>query len=97
MLREETYIRASDEFGTSVGVATIISYEKRKNKIDELSTTIFKSLSTELTINNIVCNAVECGMYQELQREIYKIKLTNKKIKKELSIYKKAWNNIIND
>jgi hypothetical protein len=97
MLREETYIRASDEFGTSVGVATIISYEKRKNKIDELSTTIFKSLSTELTINNIVCDAVECDMYQELQREIYKIKLTNKRIKKELSIYKKAWNNIIND
>jgi hypothetical protein len=97
MLREETYMRASDEFGTSVGVATIISYEKRKNKIDELSTTSFKSLSNELTINNIICDAVEFDMYQELQREIYKIKLTNKKIKKELSIYKKAWNNIIND
>jgi hypothetical protein len=59
--------------------------------------TTFKSLSTELTINGIVCESIKAGLYQELQREIYKIKLTNKRIKKELSIYKKAWNNIIND
>jgi hypothetical protein len=97
MLKEETYMRASDEFGTSVGVASIVSYKTRKKKIDELSMTTFKSLSIELTINGIVCESIEAGLYQELQREIYKIKLTNKRIKKELSIYKKAWNNIIND
>lgn len=97
MLREETYIRASDEFGTSVGVASIVSYKKRKNKIDELSMTTFKSLSTELTINGIVCESIEAGLYQKLQREVYRIKLTNKRIKKEISIYKKAWNNIINE
>jgi len=96
MLREETYIRASDEFGTSVGVANILSYGKRQSKIEELSKQSYKTFSDELDINGIVCESIECELYQELQREIYRIKLTNKRIKKELSIYKRAWKNITN-
>lgn len=94
MLSEKTYQNASTEFGTAVGVANIIGYRSKTEHITEYTPDVYKQLSDNLDINYIICEAVERKMYIELQREIYDIRLNNKRIKKELSIYKKAWNNI---
>lgn len=94
MLSEKTYQNASTEFGTAVGVANIIGYRKKTEHVTEYTPDGYKELSDNLDINYIICEAVERKLYIELQREIYNIRLTNKRIKKELSIYKKAWNNI---
>ena len=96
MLKEATYTQAADAFGTSVGVAHAIGYKNKREQIKEGGIESFKSIEPDLELNAIICDAIEINMYQELQREIYRIKLTNKRIKKELSIYKKAWKNITN-
>jgi hypothetical protein len=94
VLSEKLYQKASFEFGTAVGVAHITGYKKKTEHITEYTPESYKQLSDELDINYIITDSIEMGIYQELQREIYDIRLNNKRIKKELSIYKKAWNNI---
>lgn len=94
MLSEKIYQNASTEFGTAVGVANIIGYRTKTDHITEYTPDVYKTLSDNLDVNYIICEAVDNKLYIELQREIYNIRLNNKRIKKELSIYKKAWNNI---
>jgi len=94
MLPEIVYKKATDEFGTPVGVARITGYKKKTDHIDEITSEAYKQLSTELDINWIITETVLDGNYKELQREVYNLKKTNKRLKSELSIYKKAFKKI---
>ena len=94
MLPEKIYQRASDEFGVAVGVAKILGYKKKSEHIEEITSESYKELSKELDINWIIAECVLDGNYKQLQREIYRLKQTNKRLKTELSIYKTAYDNI---
>jgi len=95
VLSERVYQKASDDFGTPVGVAKILGYKKKSEHIEEISQENYKDLSKQLDINWIIAETVLDGNYKELQREIYRLRKTNKRLKSELSIYKRAFD-IIN-
>jgi cell shape-determining protein MreC len=95
MLPEKIYQKAATEFGTSVGVAKILGYKSKNKHIEEYTPGEFKSLSDQMDINWIISESILDGQYTELQREIYNLKKTNKRLKSELSIYKRAYD-IIN-
>ncbi len=94
MLPERIYQKASTEFGTPVGVAKILSYKKKNDHIAEYTPGEFKTLSEQMDINWIISECILDGNYKELQREIYNLRKTNKRLKSELSIYKRAYDNI---
>lgn len=94
MLSERAYRKTSAEFGTPVGVARITGYKSKKEHVDEITSEAYKQLSIELDINWIITETVLDGNYKELQREVYNLKKTNKRLKSELSIYKRAFKNI---
>ena len=96
MIKESVYEEAADAFGTSVGVAHVIGYKNKKQQIKEEGIESFKSIEPDLEINYIICDAIELGIYQELQRAIYRLR-NNKRIKKETTLYDKAFNEITND
>ena len=91
MLKEATYTQAAEEFGTSVGVAHAIGYKNKREQIREEGIESFKSIEPELELNAIICDAIEIGLYKELQREIYKIKQRGDKRLKETTIYNRAF------
>ena len=93
MIKESVYEEAADAFGTSVGVAHVIGYKNKKQQIKEEGIESFKSIEPDLEINYIICDTIELGIYQELQRAIYKLR-NNKRIKKETTLYDKAFNEI---
>jgi hypothetical protein len=90
MIKDSVYVDVAEEFGTSVGVAHIIGYKNKKEQIREEGVESFKVIEPELELNMIICDAIEINMYQELQREIYNIKLKGDKRLKETTIYKRA-------
>ena len=93
MLRYEAYEKASDIFGTIVGVAEFDISDLEDIKADSTPVT-YKKLSDEIEINNIVCLAIDRNKYVELQKGIYKYnRKRNPKIK-EVTIYKKIWKDI---
>lgn len=94
MLSEKIYQNVSTEFGTPVGVANIIGYRKKTDHINDYTKESYKVLSDDLDINYIITEAIDRNMYEKLCRSIYHIRLNNKRIKKELSIYRKAWKDI---
>jgi len=97
MIREEIFHRVADVFGTSIGVAHIIRNKTLSETKDEFDTKLdYKNYSDELDINNIVTEAIELGLYQTLQRNLYYIKQKGDKRLKEYTIYKKAWKDTIN-
>ena len=97
MLKESTYVDAATAFGTPVGVAHIIGYKNKKEQIKEEGVESFKKIEGDLELNAIICDAIEIGKYQELQREIYNIKQRGDKRLKETTIYRRAFNEITND
>ena len=90
MLKESTYVDAASAFGTPVGVAHAIGYKNKKEQIQEEGIESFKRIEPDLELNMIICDAIEIGMYQELQREIYRIKQKGDKRLKETTIYNRA-------
>lgn len=90
MLKESTYVDAASAFGTPVGVAHITGYKNKKQQIEEEGIESFKNIEPDLELNAIICDAIEINMYQELQREIYRIKLKGDKRLKETTIYNRA-------
>ena len=98
MLKESMFEKVANEYGTSIGVANIFKVqplEECKSEFD--SDKAFKEYEEELTINHIISKAVELGKYQKLQRLIYKIKLKGDRRLKDLTIYRKAWKETINN
>ena len=94
MLPEIIYRKASEEFGVPVGVAKIMGFKKKKDHIEEITSESYKQLSNDLDVNWIIAECILDGNYKELEREIYRLKSTNKRLKSELSIYKRAYKNI---
>lgn len=97
MLPEIIYQKASEQFGVSVGVAKIVGYKKKSDHIEEVTPETYKQLSTDLDINWIITECILDGTYKKLQREIFKLKRTNPRLKNELNIYKRAFKTINGD
>jgi len=91
MLPEIIYRKASGEFGVPVGVAKILGYKNKKDHIEEITPENYKKLSDDLDINWIIAECILDGIYKKLQREIFRLKKTNPRLKNELRIYKKAF------
>jgi hypothetical protein len=99
MLKEEVFNRAAQEFGTSIGVAKIYKVQPLNEYKEEVKDdTTFGKYKKELEINYIIVDAVDLGLYRELQRTIYDITVNRKStIKDELRLYKKAFKEITNE
>jgi hypothetical protein len=92
MLRHSVYETIADTFGVSVGVANILGYSKRSEAKDEYTTTTsFRKFNDDMDINEIICESIDEGKYQQLQRELYRLKGKPNLRIKEVTIYKKAW------
>ena len=96
MIKEQVYNQMADLFQTSIGVAHIIGFKTKREQIKEDGMESFKTIEPNLEINAIVCDVIEMGKYQELQRELYKIRQRGDKRLKELTIYRRAFDEIIN-
>ena len=95
MLKEEVFNRASQDFGTSIGVAKIFSLQPLKEVRDEFEKKAYIEYERKLTINYIIIDTIEMGLYKELQRKIYDLKVNRKTIiKDELKLYRKAYKEI---
>ena len=90
MIKESVYVEAADAFGTSIGVAHIIGFKNKSEQIKEEGIESFKKIEPELEVNYIILDAIDENKYQELQREVYKIKQKGDRRLKEKTIYRKA-------
>lgn len=90
MIKEETYNQVATEFATAIGVAHIIGFKTKREQIKEGGVDSFKRIEPDLEINAIVCDAIEFDLYQQLQRSVYEIRQTKKKLK-EITIYRRAF------
>lgn len=99
MLKEEVFDRVAKEYGTSIGVAKIFSLQPLDEVRDEFKTTKeYNGYKNTLTINYIITDCIEMGLYKELQKTIYDIKVNRKStIKDELRLYRKAFKEITKD
>jgi len=90
MIKEETYNLVATEFATAIGVAHIIGFKTKREQIKEEGVESFKKIEPDLEINAIVCDSIEFDLYNELQRKVYEIRQTKKKLK-EITIYRRAF------
>jgi hypothetical protein len=97
MLREDIYIKTANEFGVSVGMATIMGYSYLKDSVKKIEKGTYKKMDSELSVNKLITTSIKNGTYQKLQRELYRLRKEKGKRKiSELTIYKQASNNINN-
>jgi hypothetical protein len=90
MIKESVYAEAATAFGTSIGVAHVIGYKNKREQIKEGGIESFKKIEGDLEMNYIILDAIDENKYQELQREVYKIKQRGDGRLKETTIYRKA-------
>jgi hypothetical protein len=90
MIKESVYAEAATAFGTSIGVAHVIGYKNKREQIKESGIESFKKIEEDLEMNYIILDAIDENKYQELQREVYKIKQRGDRRLKETTIYRKA-------
>ena len=90
MIKESVYAEAATAFGTSIGVAHVIGYKNKREQIKESGIESFKKIEGDLEMNYIILDAIDENKYQELQREVYKIKQRRDRRLKETTIYRKA-------
>jgi hypothetical protein len=94
MLREETYMQSAELFGTSVGVAQVMKTIPLISA-DTTQKRIYKEVREELDLHKIICKSIEMGSYRMLMRVVFKMKKKmGKRNIKELTIYKKAFDEI---
>lgn len=85
MLRQTDYIKMADDYSTSIGMATYINFESTDDMIK-------KRKGDDLTINEIVANSIEGGIYQQLIRKVYELQNNGRRGKvKDSTIYKRAY------
>jgi len=99
MLKEEVFDRVAQEYGTSIGVARIFKSQPLDEVKDEFkNASEYNGYKKTLTINYIITDCIEMGIYKELQRTLYDLKVNRKtKIKDELRLYRKAFKEITQD
>jgi hypothetical protein len=94
MLRQEAYEKVSEVFGTIVGVASIIKVMEA-SEVEKAQTPVeFKKSSDEIDVNMIITKAIDNGKYKELQKNLYTLNRKRHPRAKDLTIYKRAWDNI---
>lgn len=91
MLKQEAYEKASEVFGTIVGVATMMGMVDLKEVEGVEEPVTYKKFSDEIDVNMIITKAIDTGKYRELQRNLYKHNLKRHPRAKDLTIYKRAW------
>ena len=98
MLKEEVFDRVAKEYGTSIGVAKIFSLQPLEEVRDEFEKKEYIEYEKKLTINYIIIDAIEMGLYKELQKKLYELRVIRKtKIQDELKLYRKAYKEISNE
>jgi hypothetical protein len=99
MLKEEVFERVATEYGTSIGVAKIFKLQPLDEVKEEfVNNKEYKKYEKSLSINYIITDAIDLGLYKKLQRTIYDIRVNRKStIKDELRLYKKAYKEINNE
>ena len=96
MLDPEVFDEVADEFGTTIGVAKIFSIQPLDEVKDEFeNNTKYKEYEKGLTLNYIITDCIYDGIYEELQRKLYELKVKRKStITDELKLYRKAYKEI---
>jgi hypothetical protein len=84
MLRQTDYIKMADDYSTSIGMATYINFESTDDMVK-------KRKGDDLTINEIVANSIEGGIYQQLIRKVYELQNGRRGKVKDSTIYKRAY------
>lgn len=86
MLKDSDYYKISEEYQTSVGIATHISFG------DATKQRIPKSLSEDLDLTAIINHAISIGVYQQMIRKVRELdrKRGVRRIK-DITLYKKAF------
>lgn len=98
MLKEDIFVRVAEEYGTSVGIANIFKVQPLEETRGEFDNNReYKEYEDELTINHIICKSIDLGKYQKLQRILYRMNLNRDKRLKELTLYRRAWKETINN
>ena len=88
MLKQETYEDFAEGFATSIGVAQTIGFGDVESGGVEPS--VYRRFSSDMNTNRIICKAIDGNLYQKLQRNIYRIEKSDKRLK-ENTIIKRAW------
>lgn len=95
MLKTEVYLKTANEFGVSVGIASMVRFSPLTDSVDMVDKLTYKRMSSDLMINKIITECINIGEYKTLQRELYRIKASKGKRKiSELTIYKEAMKTI---
>ena len=98
MLKEEVFDRVAKEYGTSIGVAKIFSLQPLEEVRDEFEKKEYKEYERKLSINYIITDAIYMGLYKELQKKLYELRVIRKTtIQDELKLYRKAYKEISNE
>ena len=72
--------------------------EKMKDVKGEFDKKEYEKYEKSLTINYIITDCIEMGIYKELQKTLYDLKVNRKTtIKDELRLYRKAFKEITQD
>jgi len=85
MLSPEVFEKASETFGVSVGIARAIEWK------DGTALDIPMTVTDQARTNNIICQAIEAGLYPELQRGLWR---QRGRRCKEITKYKAVWKEI---
>lgn len=86
MLRDTDYMKIAEEYSTSIGVATMINYMDRIDVVKKS-----KLYGDESTINEVVSNSVDEGIYQKVIRKVYELQRKRRGNIKDSTIYKRAY------
>ena len=91
MLKQEAYQKASEVFGTVVGVASMVGMVDLTEVEGADEPVTYKKFSDEVDVNGIIIKAIDNGKYRELQKNLYILNKKRHPRAKDLTIYKKAW------
>lgn len=91
MFKQEYYIRASEVFGCSIGVANTITWRTREESRSEFSVEGFRRLDDEIQINRIILDAIEDNEYIQLRREVLKGEREARRGTKPVTIWKRVY------
>ena len=99
MLKEEVFNRVAVEYGTAIGVAKIFKLQPLDEVKDEFKDNqSYKEYERGLSLNYIITDSIYEGIYEELQKKLYELRVVRKtKIKDELKLYRKAYKEITNE
>lgn len=92
MFKQDYYIRASEVFGCSIGVANTITWRTKEESQSDFSVEEFKELDDQIRINRIIQSAIDDQKYQPLMRTVLKLEREMRRGTKPVTIYKLARN-----